>query len=477
MSGWSRTLGRRRFVIEAAASTGAAVLAGRGFGRTAYAQDATPMAAHGAVPTMNTEISGSLRYNVATSSQEEVGAIQDILDTVFRERYPNLKIQVEPAPSGASGDPLLTQMVAGEAPDIFDAWTSRATPYIGAGQVLDLAPLMARDYTSEALADYFPWVLETQSLPDGFQWGMPRYVNINVLAYNKDLVEEAGVRDPSQGEGWDHNAYREAMIALTQKQGDNVRVYGAQVPIYFYGPFAEKVEAWGGTPVDPADPTHATFDSAQGQECAEWHRVLMLEERVLVDKQFLDTGGGQGVIGSTANFAAARLATIETGFYPFSLADAVGKNFRFGYAPRPGGPGGRPVHGSADGFTIWSGSPNQEAAWEAVKFMSGPEYQRALMQSTGLIPVLRSLIPEYIQVVTEARPVLAEANIELALQLLKQDPHERPLFAKGGTDYSGDAAAEDIVNSGLEKIYVAADTPVTHLAEVAQQVTNEMRAK
>jgi len=253
-------LGRRRFLAEGAALTGAAVLGARG-GRSARAQDGTPMASPAARPTMNTEISGSLRYNVATSSQEEVGAIQGILDTVFKERYPNLELQVEPAPSGASGDPLLTQMVAGEAPDIFDAWTSRATPYIGAGQVLDLAPLMARDYTPEALADYFPWVLDTQSLPDGFQWGMPRYVNINVLAYNKDLVEEAGVPDPSQGEGWDHNAYREAMIALTQKQGDNVRVYGAQVPIYFYGPFAEKVEAWGGTPVDPADPTEFAIES------------------------------------------------------------------------------------------------------------------------------------------------------------------------------------------------------------------------
>jgi len=470
----TRSIGRRRFLAEGAALTGAAVAFGRaGRGR---AQESTP-AASPAMPAMNAEVSGELRYLVSTSSQDEVGAIQGIVDTVFRDRYPNIELQVEPAPSGGSGDPLLTQMIAGDAPDIFDTWTSRATPYIAADQVLDLKPLVDRDYPAEALADFFPWVLAAQTLPNGLQWGMPRYINVNMLAYNKDLAEEAGVPDPSAGEGWDAAAYREAMIALTLRQGGNVRRYGGMVPVYFYGPFAEKVEGWGGSVVDLDDRTQATFDSAEGQECAEWHRVLMLDERAIADKQFLDTGGGQNVIGATANFAAARLATMETGFYPFSLADAVGDNFRFGYAPRPGGPAGRPVFGSADGFTIWSGSPNQEAAWEAVKFMSGPEYQLALIQSTGLIPVRRSLIADYERIVTEARPALAEANIGLALQLLETgDPHERPLFARGGTDYSADAEVEQIVNAGLERIYVAGDTPVTVLTEIAAEVTAAMRA-
>ena len=477
-------LDRRRFVLGGTSATAGALLAARNGRELVRAQEASPaaspMASPGASPvaspTMNTGVGGQLRYLVSASAQEEIRAIQNILSTTFRERYPNLEIQVEPAASGGSGDPLLTSMVAGEAPDIFDAWTSRATPYIAAGQVLDLKPFMERDYSPEALADFFPWVLTAQSLPNGFQWGMPRYVNLNVLCYNKDLVEQAGLPDPTAGMGWDHNAYRAALLKLTQKAGDRTRVYGGHVPVYFYGPFAEKVEAWGGSAVDPNDRTKATFDSPQGQECAEWHRVLMLDEKAIADKQFLDTGGGQGVIGALANFGAGRLASIETGFYPFSLADAVGDAFRFGIAPRPGGPGGNPVFGSADGFTIWNGSQNQEAAWEAVKFMSGPEYQAALMQSTGLIPVRRSLIPAYEQTVIQARPALADANLTVGLQLLEQNPHERPLFAKGGTDFAADAEVEDIVNAGLERIFVAANTPVAFLNELAQQVTAAMQS-
>jgi len=121
----ARRLDRRRFVIGGASATAGALLATRNGRGLAAAQDATPiaspMASPGASPvaspTVNTEVSGQLRYLVSASAQEEIRAIQTILSTTFRERYPNLEVQVEPAASGGSGDPLLTSMVAGEAPD------------------------------------------------------------------------------------------------------------------------------------------------------------------------------------------------------------------------------------------------------------------------------------------------------------------------------------------------------------------------
>lgn len=467
-----RLLGRRRLLIEGAGLTGAALLAARGgSGAAATSRQATP-----AAPTTNPEASGEVRYLIVPSGPSDVGVIQGLFDGPFKEAYPNIQVTVEVAQSGG-GDQLLTSMIAGEAPDVFDTWTSRATPYIAAEQILDLAPLVQRDYSPAALEDFFPWVLQAQTLPTGLQWGMPRYVNVNVLVYNKDLSEAAGLPDPAAGEGLSLEDYRAAIVALTERQGDRTRVFGGFVPIFNYGGFAQKIEYWGARAVDPADPTRATFDSPAAQECAEWHRVLMLDERAIADKQFLDSGGGENVVGTTANFAAGRIAMIESGFYPFSIADAVGDAFRFGIAPPAAGPAGRPIFGSADGFSIWSGSPQQEAAWEVVKFASGPEYQIELARATGLIPVRRSLLAQYEQAVTEARPALAEANLGVALRLLEAgNPKERPLFARGGTDYAADAEVERIVNAGLERIYVAGDTPVSSLTEVAAQVTEAMQA-
>ncbi len=92
------------------------------------------------------------------------------------------------------------------------------------------------------------------------------------------------------------------------------------------------------------------------------------------------------------------------------------------------------------------------------------------MGLTGYLPVRRSVLPEYLQIVSESRPQLAEANLQVGIDLMENgDPHERPLFAK-------DAEAEQIINAGLERIFVVGDTPVEYLVELAAQVTEAMRA-
>ncbi len=467
----SRKIDRRRLIAGSSALAGAAVLGGRG---VASAQDATPSASPVASPmaspvadVRNTSVSGSVRYSVVGSGPEDVALIQDIFSTTFREIYPELEVSAEPALSG-EGDPLLAQMVSGDAPDVFDAWTSRATPYIDAGQVLDLKPNFDRDYSGGQANDIFSWVMDAQSLPSGLQWGMPRYVNLTVLIYNKDMFDAAGLAYPD--DSWNQDAYAQALTALTQKNGDATRVYGGHIPVFSYGRFANKVEAWGGTVVDPADDTHATFDSAEAQAAAEWHRVRIVDEKTVADKSFLDTGGGENVVGSRANFVAGRIATMEEGFYPFALADAVGDTLRFGFAAPPAGPAGRPILGSADGVCIWSGSKNLDAAWEVAKFISGVEYQRAFSAATGLIPVRQSLMEDFSGAVVTSRPNLADSDLEVGLALLTtSDPHERPLFKK-------DAEAEDQINSGLERIFVVGDTPVTFLTELAAAVTEAQRA-
>jgi len=298
---------------------------------------------------------------------------------------------------------------------------------------------------------------------------MPRYVNLTVLIYNKDMFDAVGLGYPD--DTWNQDTYAEALAALTQKDGDRTRVYGGHIPVFAYSRFANKVEAWGGSVVDPADNTHATFDSAEAQAAAEWHRVRMIDEKSIADLNFLNTGGGENVVGSRANFVAGRIATMEEGFYPFALADAVGDTLRFGVAAPPAGPAGRPILGSADGVTIWSGSPNLDAAWEVAKFISSPEYQSAFSAATGLIPVRRSLVGGFAEAIVASRANLADANMEVGLELLETgDPHERPLFKK-------DAEAEDQINSGLEKIFVVGDTPVTFLTELAAAVTESQRAE
>lgn len=158
-----RQIDRRRFVAGSAAVAGAAVLGAR----AARAQG-TPVASPAPVvpPVANTEVSGEVRYSLVVNQPTDVAQSQELFDTAFREQYPNVTVTVEPAPQGGSGgDPLLAQMVAGDAPDILDTWASRALPYADAGQILDLEPLIQRDFTPDALADFYPGRSRRRSSP------------------------------------------------------------------------------------------------------------------------------------------------------------------------------------------------------------------------------------------------------------------------------------------------------------------------
>ena len=104
-----------------------------------------------------------------------------------------------------------------------------------------------------------------------------------------------------------------------------------------------------------------------------------------------------------------------------------------------------------------------------MKFLSGPEYQLELTKLTGYLPNCFSILQQWQQVCVDAYPTLAEVNLEVAMQAMEAGyPGNRPLYAK-------DAEAQALIAPALERVFLAGDAPVAHLAEVAEPVTARMR--
>ncbi len=170
-----------------------------------------------------------------------------------------------------------------------------------------------------------------------------------------------------------------------------------------------------------------------------------------------------------AAFGAGKIAMVEDGFYPFAQAKAVNKQFRWAYAAVPKGPKARTAFSSTDGFAIWKGTKNPDAAWELVKYLSGTEFQLYLTQITGYFPSRTAATAGWKKALTDKYPELADANLDVIPQSLNQGyPSERTLFKK-------DAEYRQIVTPALQKVFLIGGAPASSFKDVAAQVTAKMR--
>jgi len=148
----------------------------------------------------------------------------------FTAEHPNITIalvslddmmNVSPQQQSIQEGPLtqLRRIVSGA--DTAPAFALTPEAY-GSGLMLDLAPLMDAD-SSFKRDDFLPGALE-QYVSKGGSWVLPRYLNVQILSYNKDMFKAAGLPEPKAGWTWTDllgNAEQ-----LGKKSGSKVDTYG-----------------------------------------------------------------------------------------------------------------------------------------------------------------------------------------------------------------------------------------------------------
>ena len=88
-------------------------------------------------------------------------------------------------------------MIAGEGPDVFQNWPPGIWELSAQGQVQNLNEY-TRDLRKADLDDFIAYQWETVQIPTtSFRYGLPTYVDMDVLFYNKALFRQRGAREPT----------------------------------------------------------------------------------------------------------------------------------------------------------------------------------------------------------------------------------------------------------------------------------------
>jgi ABC-type glycerol-3-phosphate transport system substrate-binding protein len=376
----------------------------------------------------------------------------------WNEDNPNILLLIEPRPPDVF-EKLMAAMVAGVAPDIFEYWGLWFAKLHQKGQLLDLQPRVDSDLTQEWIDDFVPneWDnFSRLSFIPGKRVAMPRYINFMYLSYNKDFFDEGGVDYPDIN--WTMDDMKEAAEKLTVREGDQIKRWGGSfrsahvMERQFY-----HLNRFGGNFVKYDEPKKCLLGTPEAEEALEWLRARYWDDEIYVPRLIVNQIGTTALVSGYAAFT-------EDGGPHYVIRDALDV-YNLDYTHPCQGPVRRSSYLVTDGYGMWSGGQYQDAAWEVMKYLSGPINQDIRQSVTGQTATRMSVVAKWPDEVVELDAAMANTNLHI--------PEEAFAMGYGKDDerFFCQAEAEEIINPLLEKVFLVEDgAPVSILADACPQV-------
>src|SRR5215510_10664279 len=183
---------------------------------------ATPVAEDG------TPSSDGGQIVISHAAWEGERALYEPLAKKFMDENPNIKVVIVSLDDlmnnpnqNEQDNPLSTLRRIVSGADAAPAFFIAPEAY-GSGLLLDLKPQMDADATFQR-EDFYPGALEQYTVKGG-TWMLPRFLNVQVLSYSKDLFKSAGLPEPKAG--WTRTDLLGAAEQLAKKNGSKVETYG-----------------------------------------------------------------------------------------------------------------------------------------------------------------------------------------------------------------------------------------------------------
>ena len=295
----------------------------------------------------------------------------------FEREHPGIRVELQQIPWTAAHEKLLTAFAAEGLPDVCQLGNT----WIAEFATLDaLEPVQGRVDASTVIDqdDYFPGIWAT-NVVDGVLRGVPWYVDTRLLFYRKDLLAEAGVEAPPRT--WAE--WERAMEAIV-RAGPPGR-HAVLLPLNEFEPqlsFALQT----GDPLLREDNGRGNFSGPGFRKALAFYAGIFEHGWApRVSETQISNVWDEFFRGSYAFYLSGPWNIREfRRRQPPELAGAWGTM----PLPGPDGPGAGIAGGTS--LVLLRSSPNKDAAWRLVEYLSRPEVQQRFHALSGDLPPRRS---------------------------------------------------------------------------------------
>lgn len=313
------------------------------------------------------------------ASPLETQAVEDGI-AAFEAQYPNIKVSYTPGLAGSEYNAkLLSSAAAGSMPDVMFVAAASYREFASKGVLLELTDKFDETYSLDDFIDSSRQIMEI----DGHVYGISSCTVSPIVYYNKDVFDAAGIEYPSADPEncWTIDEFREIAKQLTTD--DIYGVYGLETVA---DTLNAQILSNGGTRYNE-DFTESTMNTPEVKEVLETIKAIRVEDGSAPDASTLDAVG----MSAKQMLQTGKVAMLVDGSW--SLQELAASGMNIGMAPLPSY-GEVLTTGQAHLHCISATTEHPEEAWLFLQFLSGMEYQGALV-STGLwMPNRHSLYEE-----------------------------------------------------------------------------------
>lgn len=310
-----------------------------------------------------------------TMSDPETAQLENVV-AAFEAANPGIQVETTRYAYNDFKAALLTALAGDSAPDTARLDIAWVVEFADQDALLQLDGVMP-DFEAIA-ATTFPGPLST-NFWKGHYYGLPQNTNTQVLLWNKELFDAAGISEPPETT----EEFAADVCALTDASTEQ---YGyALGGTYFWAP-APIFYTMGGQVVDEQITT--ATDYVNGPDSVTAFSLL----KDLYDKGCISPNLLGGGIPTDAGHATGKYAMIIDGPWMVDIYKGSYPDFEVNFAPIPTGPDGTTssVVGGED-VVIFASSKQQEAAMTWAAFLLSEESQK-MMAEVGVVPTVSGLI-------------------------------------------------------------------------------------
>ena len=305
------------------------------------------------------------------ASPLETQAVKDGI-AAFEKENPNIKVNYTPGLAGSEYNAkLLSSAAAGSLPDVMFVSAESYRAIVSKGALWDITDQFDENYPLDDFIDSSRQIMEL----DGHVYGISSCTVSPIVYYNKDVFDQKGIDYPSADPEncWTIDEFRDVAKKLTSD--DIYGVYGLET-------VADTLNAQllsnGGTRYNE-DYTKSTMNSPENKEVFEIIKAIRTEDGSAPDASTLDAVG----MSAKQMLQTGKVAMLVDGSW--SLQELAASDMNIGMAPLPSY-GKVLTTGQAHLHCIAETSKHKDEAWQFLQFLSGMDYQGALVKSGLWMP-------------------------------------------------------------------------------------------